>query len=100
MLKKKYFKSKPTCQVTFHLPKDVKAKEVSLVGEFNGWDKAATPLKKVKSVWKATLELEKDKEYQFRYLVDGQAWHNDEAADSYVPNFIDGDNSVVVTYKN
>jgi 1,4-alpha-glucan branching enzyme len=100
MLKKKFFKSKPTCQVTFHLPKDVTAKEVFLVGDFNDWNQSATPLKKAKNVWKTTLELEQGQEYQFRYLVDGAEWYNDEAADKYIPNNIDGDNSVVVTAKS
>jgi 1,4-alpha-glucan branching enzyme len=100
VLKKKFLKSKPTCQVTFELPKEIKAKEASLVGEFNGWDKKANPLKKVKSVWKTTLELEQGRQYQFRYLVNGQEWHNDDAADKYVPNNVDGENSVVATSKN
>jgi 1,4-alpha-glucan branching enzyme len=100
MLTKKFLKSKPVCQVTFQLPADIEAKKVVVVGEFNDWDASATPLKKVKSFWKTTLELEQGHEYQFRYLVNGQEWHNDEAADNYVPNYIGGDNSVVVTYKN
>lgn len=99
MIKKKFFKAKPTCQVTFQLPKGIQAKTVNLVGEFNGWDEQATPLKKVKNVWKTTLELEQGQAYQFRYLVNGSEWHNDEAADQYVPNNVDGDNSVVVTSK-
>lgn len=97
MLKKRFFKTKPTCQITFQLPKEVKAETVSLVGDFNEWDESATPLKKVRSVWKTTLKLEQGREYQFRYLVNGNEWHNDDAADKYVPNNIDGDNSVVVT---
>lgn len=100
MLKKKFFKSKPTCQVTFQLPSEIEAQAATIVGDFNGWDQSASPLKKIKSMWKTTLELEKDKSYQFRYLVNGSEWYNDEAADSYVPNNINGDNSVVVTYYN
>jgi 1,4-alpha-glucan branching enzyme len=99
MLTKKFSKSKATCQVTFQLPKEIKAKEVSLAGEFNNWDTSANPLKKVKDIWKTTLELEQGREYQFRYFVDGSEWHNDDAADKYVPNNVDGDNSVVVTSK-
>ena len=99
MLAKKFFKSKPTCQVTFQLPKKIKAKKVSLAGEFNNWDESANPLKKVKGVWKTTLELQQGQEYQFRYLVNGSEWHNDDAADKYVPNNVNGDNSVVVTSK-
>lgn len=98
MIKKKFLKSKQVCEVTFELPKDIAAqKEVSVVGEFNGWDGTANPMQKSKGVWKTTLKLETGQEYQFRYLVDGQSWYNDEAADKYVPNYIDGDNSVLVT---
>jgi len=41
--------------------------------------------------------LSAGREYQFRYLVDGQDWYNDWQADKYVPNNFGGDNSVVVT---
>ncbi len=69
-----------------------------LVGEFNDWDQSAMPLKRLKSgVWKTTIDLKKDTTYQFRYLIDGERWINDRSADRYVPNHIDGDNSVVVT---
>jgi hypothetical protein len=44
-----------------------------------------------------TLNLTKENEYQFRYLVNGTEWHNDWEADKYVPNPYSGDNSVVVT---
>ena len=99
MLKKKFFKTKPTCQVTFHLPEGIEATQASVAGDFNNWDDGANPMKKTKGVWKTTVELDKEQEYQFRYLVNGSEWHNDEAADKYVPNNINGDNSVVVTRK-
>ncbi len=101
MLKKRFFKTKQTCQVTFELPtKEVEAKKVNLAGDFNGWDITATPLRKVKNVWKTSLKLEQGQEYQFRYIVDGNEWLNDKAADKYVPNNINGENSVVVTSQN
>ena len=96
MIKKQFFKSK--CKVTFEVPKDTEAKTVTVVGDFNNWDKSATPMKRLKSgVWKTTVDLKKDDSYQFRYLIDGESWVNDQAADQYVPNNIDGDNSVVIT---
>lgn len=97
MLKKRFFKTKPTCQVTFHLPKEVEAKRANLVGEFNDWDETADPMRKVKGVWKTTLELNQGKAYEFRYLVNGSEWHNDDAADRYVPNDVGSENSVVTT---
>jgi 1,4-alpha-glucan branching enzyme len=100
MLTKKFFKSKSTCQVTFQLPEGVEAEKASVVGEFNNWDPEADRMKKVKRVWKTTVELEQGQEYQFRYLVNGADWYNDDAADKYVPNNVAGDNSVVVTTPN
>ncbi|MCI7534822.1 MAG: glycoside hydrolase, partial [Treponema porcinum] len=44
------------------------------------------------------LELDADKEYQFRYLLDGYKWENDWKADKYIPApYSNADNSVVVT---
>ena len=98
MLKKQYLKSKPVCKVTFYTPDEIEAEEVNLVGDFNKWDEAATPMEKLKDGrFKMTLELDQGKEFQFRYLVNSSEWHNDWEADKYVPNPFLGDNSVVVT---
>ena len=99
-LKKRYMKSSPKCKVTFNLPKDItrSAKKVNVVGEFNNWDIKATPLKKQKNqMYKITLDLEKGKEYQFRYLIDENNWVNDWEADKYVHSTIGNcENYVVV----
>ncbi|MEL6403287.1 MAG: isoamylase early set domain-containing protein [Chloroflexota bacterium] len=98
MLKKQYLKSKPVCKVTFYVPEEVEAEEVHLVGDFNEWSENATPMEQLKDGrFKAVLDLEQGREYQFRYLVNGSEWHNDWDADRYVPNPFLGDNSVVVT---
>lgn len=100
MLKKQYLKTKNVCKVTFYLPKAIAGDEAYLVGDFNDWDLSATPMEKLKNAryghFKATLDLQKGQEFQFRYLVDGE-WHNDWEADKYVPNPFGGDNSVVLT---
>ncbi len=97
---KQFSKTKPVCKVTFTVEADAieSAKNVALLGEFNNWNLAeATPLKKQKDgSFKAAIELEAGKEYQFRYLLDGSIWSNDWAADKYVPNGISEENSVVV----
>lgn len=104
MLKKKFLKTK--CKVTFVLPETIaaEAENVYLVGDFNNWDEAATLLKKKDSKksgisFEITLDLDLDREYQFRYLVNGKEWHNDWHADRYVPNPFSGDNSVVTTQR-
>ena len=99
-MKKRYLKSKPVCKVTFELPEQVAkaANRVCVVGEFNQWDTASTPMKKRKNgTYAVTLDLEKDREYQFRYLIDGEKWENDSNADGYVETpYGDGENSIVM----
>ncbi len=98
-IKKQYLKTKPVANVTFQVPaeKVTGADKVNVVGEFNGWDEYGLEMTKLKSgAFKATVKLETGKEYQFRYLIDGSSWENDEEADKYVPNnFTFEDNSVV-----
>ncbi len=97
MLKKQFLKTKDVCKVTFYLPTDIEAEEAYVVGDFNDWSESATPMEQLKDGrFKATVNLDKGQEYQFRYLVDGE-WHNDWEADRYVPNPFSGENSVVVT---
>lgn len=100
-LKKKFLKSKPVCKVTFSLPKE-QAKEagkVTVVGEFNDWDTAATPLRRQKDgSFRTTLDLETGREYQFRYLIDGEIWVSDPEADRFAFSpFGDCENSVLTT---
>ena len=99
-MEKRYLKVRPVCKVTFRLPKQAvsAAKNVHVVGEFNGWDLTATPLKKQKNGdFAITVDLDKGREYLFRYLIDGMIWENDWEADKYAPTpWGDGDNSVVV----
>ena len=97
MLKKQFLKSKPVCKVTFYLPESVEGEVAYLVGDFNEWDEASTPMTRLKDGrFKVTIDLDAGEEYQFRYLVDGE-WHNDWEADKYLPNPFSGDNSVVST---
>jgi 1,4-alpha-glucan branching enzyme len=99
-LTKQFLKSKPVVKVTFSLSAEAVngASSAAVVGEFNGWDAEAAPLKKQKDgSYKTTLELEAGKEYQFRYLLDGTRWENDGEADKYVPTSVSSEeNSVVV----
>lgn len=95
MLKKKFFKTKDECEVTFELDAE-NAESVALVGEFNSWQ--PMKMKQAKNgPFKAKVRLPKDGQFQFRYLVDEQNWRNDEAADAYWTNEYGGNNSVVYT---
>lgn len=98
-MKKQYLKTRPSCKVTFRLPKDAvtDASKVTIAGEFNNWDTEAAQLKKIRGGdFSITIELEKDREYRFRYLIDNMRWENDWHADKYLPNAFGGDDSVVV----
>jgi len=99
-IKKQYLKSKPVCKVTFRLEKETPqfAETVNIVGEFNSWDIYATPMKKLKNgAFTVTIDLDLEREYQFRYLLDETKWENDLHADKYVPTpYGNDENSVVV----
>ena len=94
-IKKQYLKSKPICKVTFSVDAN-EAKEVVVVGTFNEWNTQATSLKKLKNgTFKTTLDLEKDKSYEFRYVVDG-TYVNDAQADAYAwSDYAAADNGVL-----
>jgi 1,4-alpha-glucan branching enzyme len=98
-IKKQSLKSKPICKVTFKVTPEIvgDADTVHLVGDFNGWEKAATPMKKLKNgCFTVTVDLEKEKDYQFRYLVDEKEWVNDPEADRFEASPYPGiDNPVV-----
>jgi 1,4-alpha-glucan branching enzyme len=98
-LKKQYSKTKPVCKVIFKLDKEVSAsiKKANLAGDFNKWDMNSIPMKESKTgEYTVSLELEKGREYQFRYLLDHEKWINEDHADKHVPNAFQGQNSVVI----
>lgn len=97
-IKKQFLKTKPVCKVTFKVSADDagNAKTIQVLGDFNGWDKSAAPMKALKSGgFTQTINLETGKEYQFRYLVDGENWMNDPEADAKVTNEFNSENDVV-----
>lgn len=98
-IKKQYLKDKPVCKVTFRLDKKMiaGAKKASLAAEFNEWKAEKTPMKALKSGdFTVTVTLDKGREYQYRYLVDGRHWITDDGADKYVHTGVDNDRNAVV----
>lgn len=98
-IKKQYFKTKDVCKVSFTLDASEvhNAETASLVGDFNGWDPSAHPMKKLKSGgFSLQVELPKDSTYQFRYVLNGTDYINDSQADELVPAGIgDAQNGVL-----
>jgi hypothetical protein len=97
-IRKEHIKTRNICKVTFRLPGEAafQAGTVTLVGDFNNWNKEVTPLKKLENGdFTLTVELDAGKEYRFRYLIDGQQWENDWHADKYVRGPYGEEDSVV-----
>jgi 1,4-alpha-glucan branching enzyme len=99
MIKKQFLKSKPLCKVTFSLPVEAvtEAEKVQLVGEFSNWMSSPIEMKKQKDgSFKATVDLETGKDYQFRYFLNGQVWANDWEADKYAATGVSFEENSVV----
>jgi hypothetical protein len=83
-------------KVTFSMPALEGVTTLYLVGSFNDWSNTATPLVRgADGGWSVALTLEAGWAYQYRFRDQEGGWHNDWAADSYVPNEFGSENSVV-----
>ncbi|WP_109831672.1 isoamylase early set domain-containing protein [Reichenbachiella versicolor] len=97
-IKKQFLKSKDLYKVTWNIDKKIAdgAESIALAGDFNGWNETTDQFTKMKSGgFKITLELPKEKQYQFRYLVDGTTWVNEKECDGYTPNEFAEENCVL-----
>jgi hypothetical protein len=54
------------------------ATRVAVVGDFNDWDPAATPLRREGTTWTVELHL-KPGRYHYTFLIDGRRWASDPA---------------------
>ena len=96
MLKKNYTNTGEKCRVTFRLAAETGAQRVNLAGEFNAWNETSHPMKQLKNGdFSITVTLEAGQSYRFRYLLDGERWENDWDADTYLPNPMGTEDSVV-----
>ncbi|OQY03714.1 MAG: glycoside hydrolase [Desulfobacteraceae bacterium 4572_123] len=99
-IKKRFLKRKPICKVTFRIPEETgnSYETAHLVGDFNNWSFASTPMKKLKTgAFTTTIDLQKGEKYQFRYLLDEKNWENDIDADEFNPTpYGDSENSAII----
>ena len=88
MVDKKASPKGKTVRVTFELPAQVAHDSIAVVGDFNEWDPEKHPMKldEKKGVWSKSISFKPGETHEFRYIVDGTAWRNDEAADRYIAN--------------
>lgn len=95
MITKEFTPKRTICKVTFSLPEEWAQKEIAIAGDFNSWDTTSEKLEKKKGQWETTLRLKPEHTYKFKYLIDGEHWANDDAADKYLPNEFGSEDSVV-----
>ena len=94
MIKSRAAKGK--ARVTFTVDPRAGAQAAAVCGEWNGWSADADVMRSdAEGGFSVTVELDAGRAYRFRYLLDGQRWDNDWAADAYVANGFGGDDSVV-----
>lgn len=63
------------------------AKHVSIVGDFNDWNKDKNPLQLIDGVWKTTINLKPGK-YEYKFVINHTDWipdpeNNEKIADKY-----------------
>lgn len=95
MIKKKI--NKTSVRVTFELPADVAENGVAVVGDFNEWNPEEGQMDYIKTrdVWKKGISFKPGETHEFRYLIDGEEWRNDEEADRFEPSPYFSENGVV-----
>ena len=88
--------AKGKASVTFTVDPQVGAQTAAVCGEWNDWSADADVMHRdAEGGFSVTVGLDAGRAYRFRYLLDGQRWDNDWAADAYVRNDFGGDDSVV-----
>jgi 1,4-alpha-glucan branching enzyme len=88
--------AKGKANVTFTVDPQVGAQTAAVCGEWNDWSADADVMRRdAEGGFSVTVGLDAGRAYRFRYLLDGQRWENDWAADAYQPNDFGGDDSVV-----
>ena len=97
MITKSFYNNGRTCRVTFRHQPVHDADSVYLVNNQDDWDKTARPMSRRKDgSFSTSLVLRSGTRFQFRYLVDGDTWVNDDQADEYVDKNYGGTDGVVV----
>lgn len=98
MIRRKPVKGEDAVRVTFVLPSDQPYGRCSVVGDFNGWDPLASPLKRRSNrSFSTSLVLPRGRRFRFRYLCEGGIWVNEEEADGYEPSGHGSYDSVLIT---
>jgi 1,4-alpha-glucan branching enzyme len=82
--------------VTFTVARpDLAGRELAVVGDFNDWDRRATPMQEIgDATWTAVVHLSPGL-YRFRYLTPNGQCLNDENADDHAGGDFGGRDSIL-----
>jgi 1,4-alpha-glucan branching enzyme len=98
VIKQAPVKGRKAVKVSFVLSQDAVPGRVSVVGDFNGWDPFAHPLRPRRNGTRsAVLTLPAGRRFSFRYLAEDGRWHDDDSAEAFEPNGVGGRNAVLHT---
>ncbi len=76
---------------------DDSAQSVSVAGDFNGWSKLATPLKRNESgLWFTEIVVPRAGRFEYKFIINGLRWIEDPSNGMKAPNNYGGLNSVLV----
>jgi hypothetical protein len=94
MVQKTYFKTKDYCKVKFVMSFD-NAETMEILGLNSDWNNAVNMSKKKDGSFTCDINLPKDSQHEFKYLVNDNIWINEPEADSEQQNIFGGTNSVI-----
>jgi hypothetical protein len=87
VIKQAPVKGRNAIKVSFVLPQDAIPGKTSVVGDFNGWDPLAQPLRpRANGTRSAAVTLPPGRRFAFRYLAEGGRWHDDDTVEAFEPN--------------
>jgi len=98
MLKREALNGSQQVKVTFVIPNEAEQPKISVVGDFNGWDPAATVfVKRQNNTRSVSATVPTGQRIRFRYYIDGGGWFNDDSADAYEVNEYGSQNCLLIT---
>jgi len=98
MIKRTPVNDRAAVKVSFVLPNDAVAGDVSVVADLNDKNPFAHPLRPRRNgIRSAVVTLPAGRRFAFRYLAEGGYWHDDETAETFEPNGVGGHNAILQT---
>jgi 1,4-alpha-glucan branching enzyme len=95
MIQKTFLKTKDICKVKFSV-EAADASTVEILGLNNDWNAPVSLKKKKDGSFSGEINLPKNTQHEFKYLINGSDWADDDSADAKVPNNFGGNNNLLV----